>query len=105
MVLRPRTKHPPNQPTPPFKHTQNTTHPTRSTHTHHQDPHFKACNHRRRIVQTALLTEYAHLLAPGGWIYTITDVPELGAWMVRRSGVVQRFWAVFAVCAAPAHCS
>lgn len=45
------------------------------------DPHFKACNHRRRIIQTPLLTEYAHLLAPGGWLYTITDVPELGEWM------------------------
>ncbi|GBF95069.1 tRNA (guanine-N(7)-)-methyltransferase [Raphidocelis subcapitata] len=48
------------------------------------DPHFKACNHRRRIIQTHLLTEYAHLLAPGGWIYTITDVPELGEWMRSR---------------------
>jgi hypothetical protein len=48
-----------------------------------KDPHFKACNHRRRIIQTPLLTEYAHLLAPGGWLYTITDVPELGEWMVR----------------------
>lgn len=26
--------------------------------------------------------EYAHLLAPGAWLYTITDVPELGEWMV-----------------------
>ncbi|PNH06732.1 tRNA (guanine-N(7)-)-methyltransferase [Tetrabaena socialis] len=45
------------------------------------DPHFKAANHRRRIINTQLLTEYAHLLAPGGWLYTITDVPELGEWM------------------------
>ncbi|KAI8463324.1 MAG: putative methyltransferase-domain-containing protein [Monoraphidium minutum] len=45
------------------------------------DPHFKACNHRRRIIQSSLLTEYAHLMAPGGWLYTITDVPELGEWM------------------------
>ena len=22
-------------------------------------------------------------MAPGGWLYTITDVPELGEWMVR----------------------
>jgi hypothetical protein len=48
-----------------------------------QDPHFKAANHRRRIIQRELLTEYAHLMAPGGWLYTITDVPDLGAWMVR----------------------
>ncbi|PNW80366.1 hypothetical protein CHLRE_07g314550v5 [Chlamydomonas reinhardtii] len=45
------------------------------------DPHFKAANHRRRIINTQLLTEYAHLLAPGGWLYTISDVPELGEWM------------------------
>ncbi|KAF8064582.1 tRNA (guanine-N(7)-)-methyltransferase [Scenedesmus sp. PABB004] len=45
------------------------------------DPHFKAANHRRRIIQPTLLTEYGHLLAPGGWLYTITDVPELGEWM------------------------
>lgn len=45
------------------------------------DPHFKAANHRRRIINTALITEYAHLLTPGGWLYTITDVEELGIWM------------------------
>lgn len=47
-----------------------------------QDPHFKVANHRRRIIQPVLLTEYAHIMAPGGWLYTITDVPELGEWMV-----------------------
>jgi tRNA (guanine-N7-)-methyltransferase len=53
------------------------------THAHcTQDPHFKAANHRRRIITTTLLTEYAFLLAPGGWLYTITDVEELGQWMV-----------------------
>lgn len=51
-----------------------------------QDPHFKASNHRRRIIQPALLTEYAHIMAPGGWLYTITDVPELGEWMVSGAG-------------------
>lgn len=25
-------------------------------------------------------------MAPGGWLYTITDVPELGEWMVSRVG-------------------
>ncbi|GLI65576.1 hypothetical protein VaNZ11_009148 [Volvox africanus] len=45
------------------------------------DPHFKTANHRRRIINTHLLTEYAHVLAPGGWLYTISDVPELGEWM------------------------
>ncbi|EFJ44653.1 hypothetical protein VOLCADRAFT_82720 [Volvox carteri f. nagariensis] len=48
------------------------------------DPHFKAANHRRRIINSHLLTEYAHLLAPGGWLYTISDVPELGEWMVAK---------------------
>jgi hypothetical protein len=51
-----------------------------------QDPHFKASNHRRRIIQPTLLTEYAHIMAPGGWLYTITDVPELGEWMVSGAG-------------------
>lgn len=46
-----------------------------------QDPHFKAQNHRRRIISLSLLAEYAYLLAPGGRMYTITDVPELAEWM------------------------
>jgi tRNA (guanine-N7-)-methyltransferase len=45
------------------------------------DPHFKVANHRRRIIQPCLLTEYAHIMAPGGMLYTITDVPELAEWM------------------------
>lgn len=45
------------------------------------DPHFKTANHRRRIIQTSLLAEYAYVLALGGVLYTITDVPELGSWM------------------------
>lgn len=28
-----------------------------------------------------MLTEYAHLLRPGGTLYTITDVQDLGDWM------------------------
>ena len=57
----------------------------RSSHSPHpaaQDPHFKASNHRRRIINSSLLTEYAFVLAPGGLLYTITDVEELGIWMV-----------------------
>ena len=46
-----------------------------------QDPHFKAQNHRRRIISLSLLAEYAYLLAPGGRMYTITDVPDLAEWM------------------------
>jgi len=48
------------------------------------DPHFKAANHRRRIINTTLVTEYAYLMAPGGWLYTITDVEDLGNWMRDR---------------------
>jgi tRNA (guanine-N7-)-methyltransferase len=36
------------------------------------DPHFKTANHRRRIIQRSLLTEYAYTLAVGGIMYTIT---------------------------------
>lgn len=45
------------------------------------DPHFKTANYRRRIIQSTLLDEYAYLLKPGGLIYTITDVEDLGNWM------------------------
>ncbi|ERM93489.1 tRNA (guanine-N(7)-)-methyltransferase [Amborella trichopoda] len=45
------------------------------------DPHFKEKNHRRRVISPHLLAEYAYVLAPGGIIYTLTDVEELGAWM------------------------
>ena len=48
------------------------------------DPHFKAKNHRRRIISAALLDEYAYCLREGGRLYTITDVPELHDWMVRH---------------------
>lgn len=45
------------------------------------DPHFKASNHRRRIINDSLLDEYAYCLAQGGLLYSVTDVEELGAWM------------------------
>jgi len=45
------------------------------------DPHFKRSNHRRRIVNTGLLAEYAYALKVGGIAYTITDVEELHTWM------------------------
>jgi len=45
------------------------------------DPHFKVSNHRRRIIQTNLLDEYAYLMKPGGILYTITDVEDLAIWM------------------------
>lgn len=45
------------------------------------DPHFKEKNHRRRVISSHLLDEYAYVLRAGGIIYTITDVEELGEWM------------------------
>eukprot|EP00250_Pteridium_aquilinum_P009556 c18751_g1_i1 orf=314-1345(-) len=45
------------------------------------DPHFKERNHRRRVISVALLAEYAHVMALGGILYTITDVQDLGEWM------------------------
>mmetsp|Transcript_27489 Transcript_27489/g.19864 ORF Transcript_27489/g.19864 Transcript_27489/m.19864 type:complete len:235 (+) Transcript_27489:148-852(+) len=48
------------------------------------DPHFKRANHRRRIINTALLTDYAYCLKPGGKIYTVTDVKQLHDWEVAK---------------------
>ena len=44
------------------------------------DPHFKVKNHKKRIVSSGLLSEYAYFLKPGGLIYCITDVKELHEW-------------------------
>ncbi|RYG44538.1 tRNA (guanosine(46)-N7)-methyltransferase TrmB [archaeon] len=46
------------------------------------DPHFKKANHKRRIITTALLDEYAYCIREGGILYTITDVRDLHNWMV-----------------------
>ena len=48
------------------------------------DPHFKNSNHRRRIIGTGFLAEYAYLLKKGGKIYSITDVEELHLWNVEH---------------------
>jgi len=48
------------------------------------DPHFKVANHRRRIINSTLLAEYAYVLGIGGKIYTITDVLDLHQWMVKH---------------------
>jgi len=48
------------------------------------DPHFKKTNHRRRIVNTALLTDYAYVLRPGGKVYVVTDVEDLHNWQVSK---------------------
>lgn len=36
------------------------------------DPHFKAKNHKRRIISQILLSEYAYFMKPGGKLYTVT---------------------------------
>ena len=41
-------------------------------------------NHRRRIINDTLLADYAYCLSPGGMLYTITDVAELGQWMAAK---------------------
>lgn len=46
------------------------------------DPHFKQRKHKARIVSYTLNSEYAHVLRPGGIVYTITDVKDLHEWMV-----------------------
>ncbi|KAI9713790.1 MAG: tRNA (guanine-N(7)-)-methyltransferase (tRNA(m7G46)-methyltransferase) [Bogoriella megaspora] len=48
------------------------------------DPHFKARKHKARIVSSTLNAEYAYVLRPGGYVYTITDVEDLHEWMVER---------------------
>ena len=48
------------------------------------DPHFKKVNHRRRIVNTALLTDYAYILRPGGKVYIVTDVEDLHNWQYEK---------------------
>ena len=48
------------------------------------DPHFKKAKHKWRIINPNLLTEYSYFLAPGGKIYTITDVQELYDWNVKH---------------------
>ncbi|KAH8306833.1 hypothetical protein KR018_004276, partial [Drosophila ironensis] len=46
------------------------------------DPHFKRAKHKWRIINQALLSEYAYVLAKGGLVYTMTDVEDLHQWIV-----------------------
>ena len=48
------------------------------------DPHFKRSKRRRRIIQTALIAEYAFCLREGGRLYTQTDVEDVGDWMKEK---------------------
>jgi tRNA (guanine-N7-)-methyltransferase len=47
------------------------------------DPHFRKSNYRRRIINTALLAEYAYCIKVGGLCYNVTDVKDLYDWTVR----------------------
>jgi tRNA (guanine-N7-)-methyltransferase len=48
----------------------------------HPDPHWKKTNIRRRIISPGLVQRYANWLAPGGLLYTVSDVRELEDWMI-----------------------
>jgi tRNA G46 methylase TrmB len=53
----------------------------KSMNKRHVTAWLQATNHRRRIIQTTLLAEYAYLLAVGGTLYTITDVQVGTLWL------------------------
>lgn len=46
------------------------------------DPHFKKSKQKNRIISVDLLDVYAYVLAPGGRLYTCTDVEDLHNWEV-----------------------
>lgn len=48
------------------------------------DPHFKKTKHKWRIINDALLAEYAYVCALGAIVYVATDVRDLYDWMVER---------------------
>lgn len=48
------------------------------------DPHFKAQNFRRRIINYGFLSEYAYCLKNKGRLYCITDVKELYDWHLKH---------------------
>lgn len=48
------------------------------------DPHFKMRKHKARIISETLNAEYAYVLRPGGFMYTITDVEEYHHWILRH---------------------
>lgn len=48
------------------------------------DPHFKKTKHKWRIINNALLAEYAYVCAIDAIVYIATDVKELFDWMVEH---------------------
>ncbi|MEM6781277.1 MAG: tRNA (guanosine(46)-N7)-methyltransferase TrmB [Pseudomonadota bacterium] len=49
------------------------------------DPWHKTKHHKRRIVNTKNLNEFACILKPNGLLYMSTDVPYLAEWMVAHA--------------------
>ena len=64
------------------------------------DPQFKPSNHRRRIVTTPLLADYAAALKVGGRLYVITDVPDLFSWAAAHADAHPSFARISAEAAA-----
>lgn len=50
------------------------------------DPHFKKTKHKWRIINDALLAEYAYVCAIEAIVYVATDVKDLFDWMVEHLG-------------------
>lgn len=48
------------------------------------DPHFKRTKHKWRIINDALLAEYAYVCSIGAIVYLATDVRDLYDWMVEH---------------------
>jgi tRNA (guanine-N7-)-methyltransferase len=44
---------------------------------HHPDPWWKKRHKKRRMIRPEVVSQLARLLAPGGWVYLQTDVPDL----------------------------
>jgi tRNA (guanine-N7-)-methyltransferase len=48
------------------------------------DPHFKNSKHRLRVINPTYLDIYAHFIAIGGILYTISDVEDLYLWQKKH---------------------
>ena len=48
------------------------------------DPWPKARHHKRRLIQAALIADFARLLKPGGRVRFATDWADYGAWTLER---------------------
>lgn len=58
------------------------------------DPHFKKTKHKWRIINDALLAEYAYVCAIGAIVYIATDVKELYDWMYEHFSRHQLFQTI-----------